>query len=133
MLPGRCDWLPTAPVYGICLHECVTLCMCVFNRCSGQICVFPLNDNKSDLNLKCLCVYGHYSDACCDKNDVLVAEKLLVEYKHAAQESTHYMLSVTLLHSMIELFKSDKTSELFTYSLTLPIAGQLHVPVAQNS
>ena len=21
------DWLPTAAVYGICLHECVTLCM----------------------------------------------------------------------------------------------------------
>ena len=33
MLPGRCDWLPTAPVYGICLYECVTLCMCVFNWC----------------------------------------------------------------------------------------------------
>ena len=24
MLPGRCEWLPT---------ECVSLCMCVFNRC----------------------------------------------------------------------------------------------------
>ena len=23
MLPGRCEWLPTAPVYGICLHVCV--------------------------------------------------------------------------------------------------------------
>ena len=29
MLPRRCEWLPTAPVYGTCLHECVTLCMCV--------------------------------------------------------------------------------------------------------
>ena len=26
-----CEWLLTAPVYGIRLHECVTLC--VFNRC----------------------------------------------------------------------------------------------------
>ena len=33
MLPRRCEWLPTAPVYGICLHDCVTLCKCVFNRC----------------------------------------------------------------------------------------------------
>ena len=29
MPPGHCDWLPTAPVYGICLYECVTLCMYV--------------------------------------------------------------------------------------------------------
>ena len=49
MLPGRCDWLPTAPVYGICLYECVThVCMCVFNRCQpgwlksrGQISCIP--------------------------------------------------------------------------------------------
>jgi len=32
--PVRCEWLPTAPVYGICLYECVTLCMCMcVNRC----------------------------------------------------------------------------------------------------
>jgi len=31
--PGRCEWLPTAPVYGICLHDYGTMCMCVFNRC----------------------------------------------------------------------------------------------------
>ena len=25
MLPGRCDWLPTSPVYGTYLYECVTV------------------------------------------------------------------------------------------------------------
>jgi len=30
----QCNWLPTAPVYGIC--QCVTMCMCVFNRCRPE-------------------------------------------------------------------------------------------------
>jgi len=27
--PRGAEWLPTAPVYGICIYECVTLCVCV--------------------------------------------------------------------------------------------------------
>jgi len=38
MLPGRCDWLPTAPVY---------VSMCVFNRLDG----LKAEDNTSDLNV----------------------------------------------------------------------------------
>ena len=60
--PRRCEWLPTAPVYSICLYECVTLCMCVLNRCQpgwvksrGQISCIPVHDNKSDLNLYTAC------------------------------------------------------------------------------
>jgi len=53
-------------VYGVCLHECVTLCMCmcVFNRCQpgwvkcgGQtLCIsLHVRDIKSDLNLLWCC------------------------------------------------------------------------------
>ena len=53
MLPGRCNWLPTAPVY-----ECVTLCMCIcvcstrcrpgWVKCGGQItCMVSCMTNKT--------------------------------------------------------------------------------------
>ena len=59
MLPGRCEWLPTAPVYGICVHECVTMCMCVSTganldglKAEDKFRVYAcMHDNKSDLNL----------------------------------------------------------------------------------
>ena len=57
MLPGCCEWLPTAPVYGICLHECVTMCMCVFNKCQHgwvKICVFPCMYMTIKSHLICL-------------------------------------------------------------------------------
>ena len=59
--PGAVIGCP-APVNGICLHECVTvcMCMCVFNRCQpgwvkcgGEILCISLHDNNSDLNLNC--------------------------------------------------------------------------------
>ena len=52
MLPGRCEWLPTAPVYGRCLHECVTLCMCMcVNRGQpGWV--------KSGGQISCVCMYA---------------------------------------------------------------------------
>jgi len=57
--PRRCEWLPTAPVYGICLYECVTLCMCVSTganldglKAEDKFRVYAcMHDNKSDLNL----------------------------------------------------------------------------------
>jgi len=65
-LPGRCEWLPTAPVCGICLYECVTLCMCMCMstganldglKAEDKFHVYAcMHDNKSDLNLlKCNC------------------------------------------------------------------------------
>jgi len=78
MLPGRCEWLLTAPVYGICIYGCVTLCMCVSTgnyldglKAKDKFCVYAcIHDNKSDLNLNLnrfimdACLYLHHQQLC---------------------------------------------------------------------
>jgi len=56
--PGRCDWLPTAPVYDICLYECVTGANLDGLKVEDKFCVcIYVHDNKSDLKrLLALCV-----------------------------------------------------------------------------
>ena len=46
MLPGRCEWLLTAPVCGVCLYECVS----TGANLNGLKACECKHDNKSDLN-----------------------------------------------------------------------------------
>ena len=56
MLPGRCEWLPTAPVSGICLYECDPVFVCdEFNldglKAKEKFCVYDwMLENKSSLH-----------------------------------------------------------------------------------